>query len=127
MSLPGRSVRRRRIFSRNTRPAVLGGDVFRHVIGDERNGRCFVGMFVEDRAIEPDDMRLVLFDLGRFFVMRLSRMRAEVAVCDRVIVVVPGARLVHVLWGKRGSEQQVRAGYEQRCQTGHRANHALHY
>jgi hypothetical protein len=52
-------------------------------------------------------------------------MRAEVAVRENVIV--PGARLVHVLRGQHRRQNEVGTGDEQRCHTGQGPNHALHY
>ena len=82
-------------------------------------------MFIEDRAVQPDDVVIVMLDLGGVDVMRLSRVRPEVAVGDGMVV--SGLRLVDVLRRERRGEQQVRARHEKSGGAGQRPNHRWHY
>ena len=53
---------------------------------------------VENRAVEPDDVLDVVFDLGRFGLVEMLVVRREMAVRDGMIVI--RSRLVHVLRGE---------------------------
>jgi hypothetical protein len=95
------------------RPVHAPGSEFAGDVQGGRGGRRAVRRFVEDRAVEPDDVFHVVLDFRDVVVGDVDLVRPEVAVGDRVVVIVPGARLVHVLrrqgrreGHKRRDEQQ---------------------
>lgn len=113
-------------FSRNARPLLFVDDI-RDPGDEERNGKCLIRMFVEDRVVQPDDVVVVVLDLSLSGVMRLDGMRTEVAVSERLSVLMSGPWLVDVLRRKRRGQEQIRTGNDERRDAGQRPNHALHY
>jgi len=121
-----RSVGGRRVLGRNTRPLALNRKVGDHRDGGEWNGRCLKYMFIKDRAVQPDDVVILVLDLSGVDVTCRGRMGPEMAVGDRMVV--PGLMFVDVLRRERRCEQQVRAGQKDCRGAGQRRpNHGLHY
>ena len=125
-----RAVNRRRIVERGYRPVTrdLNG-----LVADRNGRRDWVGgvnRLVEDRAVGPDHLVVVVFDFRRFVLLRggvdvrLELMWSEMAVGDGVLVFVAGARLVDVRGRERGRERQERDRHEQRGGARHDTNHA---
>ena len=91
------------------------------------NGRRLVERFVERRAVEPHDAFVAVVEFGCVreigMVVALEVVRGQVAMCDRMFVLVARSRLVDVLWGQRRRKGQERRDDEQRSGTRHRMNH----
>jgi len=65
-----------------------------------------VDRLVQHRAVEPDDVLDVVFDLGRFRLVQRHVVRGKMAMGDGVIVARP--RLVDMLRRHRRRERQKR-------------------
>jgi len=87
----------------------------------EWNGPCFKCVFVDDRAVQPDNVLPVVLDLGAVGMVRLDRMRVEVTVRDPVMVVRP--RFVDVLGCERGREQEIWPGHNERSGASQGTSH----
>ena len=118
---------RRPVVERRDGPVTLELDRLVADGDDQRRRPDFVDSLMKDRAADPDDVPVVVFDFRPFsgvVIEGVQVVRREVAVGDRVFVLVAGARLVDVHRRQRRSERHERSGYEQRSHAGHRTNHA---
>jgi hypothetical protein len=114
-----------RIVVRRHGPRAFGVDWFEAERHGRQGGKHLIRRFVKGRAVNPDDVIVVVieFDLHGVF-MSFEMVRGEVAVRDCVRVVVPWFGLVDVRRGQRRRERQVRSDDEQGGRTSPRGNHA---
>ena len=112
---PGRAVRRRGVVVFDDDPAR--GDADRRADGrrDEHVTDEVKRTFVENRAVQPDDMIVVVFDFRGAGAVMVEAVRPEMAVGRSAVV--------NVLRSQRRRKQQERDGDQQGCRTCDRPNH----
>jgi hypothetical protein len=96
---PWRAVKRRRRVERGDGPVPFDLDRLVRNGDGQRDQISLVNRFERGRAVNPDHVLIVVFDLrpfARVVIVRFQMMRSEVAVSDGVLVFLPRAGLVDV-------------------------------
>jgi hypothetical protein len=121
-------MQRRRRLERRDGPVLCETDRLVSDGDGKRDRSRLVNRFVNGRAVDPNYVPVVVFDLGAvagLVIMLARKMRREVAMSDGVLMFMAGAGLVDVC-GRQGRRERQKRGdkAERRCASQGATSHA---